>query len=238
MEAIQKTNDKSRTGNAGYETAIRKHKIKDPGSAITHFIAMVMAAAATAPLIKRAGQSTGGSGVAAVTVFMASMILLYGASTSYHSFDISPKVNKVLKKIDHSMISVLIAGTYTPLCIIGLGDRLGYILLVAVWSVAALGVTFKICWVTCPKWVSSVMYVVMGWLCMFVAPFFIRNAGIQAFGWLLAGGILYTAGAVFYALKLSAFNEKHKNFGSHEIFHLFCMAGSFCHYMMVYLYLA
>lgn len=217
---------------------VKLHKIKEPGSAITHFIAMVMAAASTAPLIIRAKQSTGKSGVAAVVIFMVSMMLLYGASTAYHGFDISSKANKVLKKIDHSMISVLIAGTYTPLCIIGLGDRLGYILLAAVWSVAALGITFKICWVTCPKWISSVMYLVMGWLCMLVAPSFIQNAGKHAFGWLLTGGLFYTVGAVIYALKLPQFNEKHKDFGTHEIFHLFCMAGSFCHYMMVYLYLA
>lgn len=217
---------------------VKLHKIKEPGSAITHFIAMVMAAASTAPLIIRAKQGTGKSGVAAVIIFMVSMMLLYGASTAYHGFDISSKANKVLKKIDHSMISVLIAGTYTPLCIIGLGDRLGYILLASVWSVAALGITFKICWVTCPKWISSVMYVVMGWLCMLVAPSFIHNAGMHAFGWLLAGGLFYTVGAVIYALKLPEFNEKHKDFGTHEIFHLFCMAGSFCHYMMVYLYLA
>lgn len=216
---------------------IKLHKIKEPGSAVTHFIAMVMAVAATTPLVVRAKETTGRSATAAGLIFMISMILLYAASTTYHSLDISSNVNKVLKKIDHSMISVLIAGTYTPLCIVGLGDRLGYILLAAVWSVAALGITFKICWVTCPKWISSVMYVVMGWLCMLVAPFFIHNAGMQAFGWLLAGGIFYTVGAVIYALKMPQFNEKHKNFGTHEIFHLFCMAGSFCHYMMVYLYL-
>lgn len=216
---------------------IKLHKIKEPGSAVTHFIAMVMAVAATTPLVVRAKETTGRSATAAGLIFMISMILLYAASTTYHSLDISSNVNKVLKKIDHSMISVLIAGTYTPLCIVGLGDRLGYILLAAVWSVAALGITFKICWVTCPKWISSVMYVVMGWLCMLVAPFFIHNAGMQAFGWLLAGGIFYTVGAVIYALKMPQFNEKHKNFGTHEIFHLFCMAGSLCHYMMVYLYL-
>lgn len=216
---------------------VKIRKIKDPGSAITHFIGMLMAAAATAPLMIKAKSGIQGGTVAPTLIFIISMILLYGASASYHTFDVSEKVNKVLKKLDHSMIFVLIAGTYTPVCILGLGNRMGYILLVTIWSIAALGITFKLCWVTCPKWISSVMYILMGWLCMIAAPFLIKNQGKDAFLWLLVGGIIYTVGGVLYALKLTKFNERHKNFGSHEIFHLFVMGGSFCHFMMVYLYL-
>lgn len=216
---------------------VKIRKIKDPGSAITHFIGMLMAAAATAPLMIKAKAEIQGGTVAPALIFIISMILLYGASASYHTFDVSEKVNKVLKKLDHSMIFVLIAGTYTPVCILGLGNRLGYIMLVTIWSIAALGITFKLCWVTCPKWISSVMYILMGWLCMIAAPFLIRNQGMRAFMWLLVGGIIYTIGGVLYALRLTKFNERHKKFGSHEIFHLFVMGGSFCHFMMVYLYL-
>lgn len=216
---------------------VKIRKIKDPGSAITHFIGMLMAAAATAPLMIKAKSGIQGGTVAPALIFIISMILLYGASASYHTFDVSEKVNKVLKKLDHSMIFVLIAGTYTPVCILGLGNSMGYILLVTIWSIAALGITFKLCWVTCPKWISSVMYILMGWLCMIAAPFLIKNQGKDAFLWLLVGGIIYTVGGVLYALKLTKFNERHKNFGSHEIFHLFVMGGSFCHFMMVYLYL-
>ena len=100
-----------------------------------------------------------------------------------------------------------------------------------------VGITFKLCWVTCPKWISSVMYILMGWLCMIAAPFLIHNLGMGAFRWLLIGGIIYTVGGVLYALKLQKFNEQHPVFGTHEIFHLFVMGGSFCHFMMVYLYL-
>ena len=216
---------------------IKTRKIKDPGSAITHFIGMLMAIAATAPLIIKAHTGVQSGTVAAAWIFIVSMILLYGASTTYHTFDRSTRVNKILKKLDHSMIFVLIAGTYTPVCILGLGNRLGYILLVTIWSIAALGITFKLCWVTCPKWISSVMYVLMGWLCMIAAPFLIHNLGMGAFRWLLIGGIIYTVGGVLYALKLQKFNEQHPVFGTHEIFHLFVMGGSFCHFMMVYLYL-
>lgn len=216
---------------------IKTRKIKEPGSAITHFIGMLMAVAAATPLILKAGSGINKGHIAAVVIFIVSMILLYGASTSYHTFDISEKVNKVLKKLDHAMIFVLIAGTYTPLCVIGLGDRPGYLLLTTIWSIAALGITFKIFWVTCPKWVSSVMYIIMGWLCMVAAPFLIKNLGGSAFAWLLTGGIIYTIGGVIYALKGKKFNQKHKSFGTHEIFHLFCLGGSFCHFMLVYLYL-
>lgn len=220
-----------------YVETNRTLKIKDPGSAITHFIGMFMAAAAAAPLIWKAGNGIGKQHVPAVVVFIVSMILLYGASTSYHTFDISEKVNTILKKLDHAMIFILIAGTYTPVCVIGLGNRLGYFLLTTIWTIAALGITFKMVWVTCPKWLSSVMYIVMGWLCIIAAPFLIRNIGNQAFGWLLTGGIIYTVGGVIYALKGKRFNEKFKKFGTHEIFHLFCLGGSFCHFMLVYLYL-
>lgn len=216
---------------------INTRKIKDPGSAITHLIGMLMAAVAAAPLIGKAREGVTGSHLAAVVIFIVSMVLLYGASTTYHTFDISEKVNTVLKKLDHAMIFVLIAGTYTPVCIIGLGNPMGYWMLTAIWTVAALGITFKMFWVTCPKWVSSVMYIVMGWLCMIAAPLLIRNLGGGAFGWLLTGGIIYTVGGVIYALKGKKFNQKHTKFGTHEIFHLFCMGGSFCHFMLVYLYL-
>lgn len=215
----------------------KTRKIKEPGSAITHFIGMFMAAVAAAPLILKAETGVGRGKIAAVVIFIVSMILLYGASTSYHTFDISEKVNKILKKLDHAMIFVLIAGTYTPVCVIGMGDRMGYLLLTVIWTIAAMGITFKMLWVTCPKWISSVMYIIMGWLCMAAAPFLIQNLGSGAFAWLLTGGIIYTIGGVIYALKLKGFNERHKMFGTHEIFHLFCLGGSFCHFMLVYLYL-
>lgn len=216
---------------------VKNYKIKEPGSAITHFIGMSMAAVAATPLILKAVAGVSRNNIGAVVIFIVSMILLYGASTSYHTFDISEHVNKVLKKLDHAMIFVLIAGTYTPVCVIGLGDRVGHLLLITIWTIAAMGIAFKMFWVTCPRWISSVMYIIMGWLCMVAAPFLIRNLGTGAFAWLLTGGIIYTIGGVIYALKLTGFNERHKNFGTHEIFHLFCMGGSFCHFMLVYLYL-
>ena len=215
----------------------KKHHIKEPGSAITHFIGMLMAIFAAVPLLIKAANEPGRIYIISLTIYAASLILLYAASTTYHTFDISEKVNTVLKKIDHMMISVLIAGSYTPVCLIVLKGRTGIILLSIVWGIAIIGILIKAFWVYCPKWVSSVLYIGMGWTCVLAFTQILNNMSPAAFGWLLAGGIIYTVGGVIYALKLPIFNSRHKNFGSHEIFHLFVMGGSACHFVVMYAFL-
>lgn len=218
---------------------IMKHfKLKDPGSAITHFIGMMMAMFAATPLILRAMHAPDTVHVISLSIFIVSMILLYAASTTYHTFDLSERTNKILKKLDHCMIFVLIAGSYTPICLIVLHGRTGFMLLALVWSIAILGIIFKLCWVTCPKWVSSVLYIAMGWVCVLAFTQILNSLPAAAFNWLLAGGIIYTVGGIIYALKLPIFNAHHKYFGSHEIFHLFVMAGSICHFIMMFEYVA
>lgn len=209
--------------------------IREPGSALTHFIACLMAAIAASPLIMKA---QAGMTTTAVAIFAVSMILLYGASTLYHSVNVTGKVLSVFRKIDHMMIFVLIAGSYTPVCLIALGGSMGYSLLALVWGVAIAGMFINVLWITCPKWVSSVIYIAMGWLCLLVFGTLWSTLPHAAFGWLLAGGIIYTIGGVIYALKLPVFNSLHKNFGSHEIFHLFVMGGSICHFIFMYFYIA
>lgn len=212
--------------------------IKDPGSAITHFVAMVGAVAAATPLLLKASREPGPLHIAALSVFMCSIILLYAASTIYHTLDISPKVNKLLRKLDHMMIFILIAGTYTPVCMVVLGDKTGWDLLALVWGIAIAGILIKAFWITCPKWFSSLLYIAMGWVCVLAFTRIIHALPRAGFGWLLAGGIIYTLGGVIYALKLPLFNSRHKHFGSHEIFHLFVMGGSLCHYIMMYRFVA
>ena len=213
--------------------------IREPGSAITHFIAMMMAVFAATPLLIKAALSSDGKiTLLALGIFCISMILLYGASATYHSLNISGKALRIFRKIDHMMIFVLIAGSYTPVCLIILGGKLGYTLLSVVWGIALFGMILKACWVTCPKWFSSIIYIAMGWICLGVFGTLWNVLPHAAFGWLLAGGIIYTIGGVIYALKLSIFNGKHKFFGSHEIFHLFVMGGSICHFIFMYLYVA
>ena len=183
--------------------------IREPGSAITHFIAMMMAIFATSPLLVKAALNGNHTTILAMAVFMGSMVLLYGASTVYHSLVVRDKILKIFRKLDHMMIFVLIAGSYTPVCLIVLGGKSGYTLLAAVWGIAAAGMLIKVLWINCPKWFSSVIYIA-----------------------------IYTVGGVIYALKLPVFNAKHSQFGSHEVFHLFVMAGSICHFVFMYQYVA
>ena len=198
---------------------------------------MLMAIFAAVPLLIKAANEPSRIYIISLAIYAASLILLYAASTSYHTFDISPKVNTILKKADHMMISDLIAGSYTPVCLLVLKGRTGIILLSIVWAIAIAGILIKAFWVYCPKWVSSVLYIGMGWTCVLAFTQILNNMSPAAFGWLLAGGIIYTVGGVIYALKLPIFNSKHKNFGSHEIFHLFVMGGSACHFIVMYAFL-
>ena len=197
---------------------------------------MLMAIFAAVPLIIKAANEPEKIYLISITVYAISLVLLYAASTTYHTFDKSQKVNTILKKIDHMMISVLIAGSYTPICLLVLPRRIGTLLLSIVWGIAIVGILLKAFWVYCPKWISSVLYIGMGWTCVLAFTQLLNSMSPAAFGWLLAGGLIYTIGGVIYALKLPLFNNRHKYFGSHEIFHLFVMGGSMCHFVVMYVF--
>lgn len=231
---LEKTTKNTMENNL--KTLIIKY-IKDPGSTITHFIGMVMAIPAAIPLLIKAARQSDPLYIVAMGVYALSLILLYTASTAYHTFDRSERINTILKKIDHMMISVLIAGSYTPICLLVLEKKTGLVLLGIVWGIALIGILIKAFWVYCPKWVSSVLYIGMGWTCVLAFGQIFHAMSPAGFGWLLAGGIIYTVGGIIYALKLSVFNNRHKYFGSHEIFHLFVMGGSLCHYIVMYAYI-
>lgn len=213
-------------------------KIREPGSAITHFIAMLLALFSAAPLLVRSALRSDATSLAAMSVFIGSMILLYGASTLYHSVNVSGRLLCAFKKLDHMMIFILIAGTYTPVCLITLKGTVGFLLLAAVWGIALTGILIKAFWIYCPKWFSSILYISMGWICLSVIGKLWSLLPLPAFLWLLSGGVIYTIGGIIYALKLPFFNARHKFFGSHEIFHLFVMAGSLCHFIFMFVYLA
>ena len=213
-------------------------KVWIPGSALTHFIAMILAIIAAIPLLSKAGHDSGHMHISALAIFILSMIGLYAASTIYHTLDISPKINKLLRKIDHMMIFILIAGTYTPVCMIVLGDKTGWTMLTLVWGIAIVGILINALWITCPKWFSTLIYIAMGWVCILAITKILSSMPRAGFMWLLAGGIIYTVGGIIYAMKLPFFNSRHRYFGSHEIFHLFVMGGSLCHYVMMYRFVA
>ena len=208
-----------------------RFRIKDPVSAGTHFTGFILAlAAAPVLLVHSAGKGMGTSEIISQVVFMLSMMILYAASTVYHTF--SGPLS--LKKFDHMSIFLLIAGTYTPCCVSIIGGADGRQLMILVWLIAAAGIVFKFFWVTCPRWVSSVIYIMMGWAVIWKMPALLSGISQKAFTLLLAGGLCYTVGGVIYALKLRLIPENRIGFGNHELFHVLVMAGSLCHWVMLY----
>lgn len=222
---------------SGSDTSLEKSFLKDPGSAITHFIGILLSCIGAVLIMNKSIQQVNSSAPLACGIFMTSMILLYTASTLYHSIYASKKITLLLKKFDHIMIYFLIAGTYTPICLLALPKATGIKLLSIIWLLTLCGLVLTAFWVSSPKWLNSTIYILMGWLCIFAFKPLFNAISVKAFGWLLAGGIIYTIGGIIYALKLPIFNKLHKNFGSHEIFHLFVLAGSICHFYMIYTYL-
>ncbi len=207
--------------------------VKDPISALTHFIGFVASVILTPFLfIKAFFHSPDLKDLVGISIYMLSMSALYGASAAYHTFLLPKKADDVLKKLDHMSIFLLIAGTYTPLCLSIMEPSLGMPLLIAVWSVALGGMLLKAIWVHCPRIVSSIIYIAMGWLAVFRVRTVYRALGLGAFLWLLAGGILYTIGGVLYSLHFSL-NE---DWSEHEIFHLFVLFGSLCHFILIFFY--
>lgn len=217
---------------------MKKLQLKDPASALTHILGSATALLTSIPLLIRLANSSDYLHTISIAIFSFGLVLLYTASSLYHSINSTETVNRRLKKFDHMSIFVLIAGTYTPICLIVLGGRSGLTLFFVIWVMALAGMFLKAFWVYCPRWVSSVIYIAMGWMCIFTFPQLVNKLSGSAFLWLLAGGIIYTIGGVIYALKLPLFNSLHKNFNSHDIFHLFCLGGSFCHFVLMYFYVA
>lgn len=210
--------------------------IKDPISALTHFIGALLSIVGLVFLIYYGVVKGTVWHIVSFSIFGASLILLYSASTIYHSIKASPKVTKILRKIDHMMIYVLIAGTYTPICLVALRGPWGWSLLIGIWTLAILGIFVKAFWLNAPRWVSTSFYLGMGWLVVIAIIPLGKSMPLGAILWLVAGGLLYTLGAVIYGLKWPKINLKY--FGFHEIFHLFVMAGSFSHFWLMKGYIA
>lgn len=209
-------------------------KIKDPVSALTHFIGFLAAIPITILLIYEASISASKLHVIAFSIFGATLLALYGASTIYHWLCISKEKEKILRRIDHMMIFVLIAGTYTPVCLIPLNGKWGWTLLSLVWGFALAGIVLKIVWMEAPRWLSTVIYVVMGWLVVIAFYPLMQAVPKEGVLLLLAGGITYTIGAVIYGIKWIPFQNKW--FGAHELFHLFVMGGSAFHIAFMFKY--
>ncbi|MDO5038280.1 hemolysin III family protein [Clostridium sp.] len=209
--------------------------LREPLNGLTHIIgAGLSLIGLIALIIKAIITNSSLMTIVSVILFGVSMILLYSASATYHSVISTEKVIYTLKKLDHSMIFVLITGSYAPFCLIALNNKVGFILFGAVLISAILGIIFKMFWVTCPKWVSSVMYIAIGWFAIFAIYPLSQVLIPKALFLLVLGGIMYTIGGIIYAFKDNKFQIG--QFGTHEIFHIFIMLGTLCHFLAVFLY--
>lgn len=209
-------------------------RIKEPVSALTHFFGFLAAIPILITLVRIASQRGGIEAPFSMAVFGVSLLLLYGASTIYHTLSLSPASTAALRRIDHMMIFILIAGTYTPICMITLHGVWGYTLLGLVWFCAAAGICLKAFCPNTPRWLSTGIYVVMGWLVVIAFMPLKQALSGTAIGILAAGGVTYTLGAVIYAVKWPKFQFKY--FGFHELFHLFVLGGSAFHIAFMYQY--
>jgi hemolysin III len=164
----------------------------------------------------------------AAAVYFASSILLFGNSALYHRFNWRPFTKKLLKRIDHANIFLLIAGTYTPMAVSGLSSDKGVTLLIAVWIIAVLGIGFRVFWLSAPRWLYVPIYLAMGWIAViYIVDFFYANWVMMTL--VIIGGLCYSVGAVIYGAKKP--NPIPAHFGFHEIFHALTVAAFFCHWV-------
>ena len=201
-----------------------------PWSAITHGVGAVLALIGTLLLLARSFGHW--SQFSAFAVYGLSMTGLYTASTLYHCINTSVRGRLALRKYDHCSIYLLIAGSYTPVCLIALKDTMGIPLAGIIWVLAAAGMVLSIAWIDCPRWLTSGVYLFMGWLALFAIGPLTRALPAEGLTALVLGGVLYSIGGVLYALKWPGRNNP--RFGCHEIFHVFILLGSACHFWMMY----
>ena len=211
-------------------------KLKDPFSGLSHLAGALLSIVGLSVLVYQSILQGSMSHIVAFSIFGASLVLLYTSSALYHLLILSDKKMLKLRRIDHMMIFVLIAGTYTPVCLIPLKGPWGYSFLVGIWLLAASGILIKKFWMNAPRWLSTLLYVTMGWLVIIAFWPLIQTVSLNGIFWLALGGVLYTIGAIIYATKWPP-NYIPGWMGFHEIFHVFIMAGSFCHFWLMAKYI-
>jgi len=209
-------------------------KVREPFNGFSHLFGAVASVLGMYILVRRALIYGTGRHVVSFAIFGMSLILLYSSSALYHLLFVSDKATKILRYVDHSMIYVLIAGTYTPLCLISLWREPGLIVFACIWGLTIAGMITTGIWLNAPRWLSTLIYTIMGWLIIVTTSSLIPAITLSGFEWLLGGGILYSIGAIIYGLKWPNLPSGFLDF--HGIFHLFILAGSFCHYWLIFKY--
>lgn len=217
-------------------------KIKDPVSGFTHLLGALLSIAGLVLMIIYSALFSDEKAwdIVSVSIFGTGLILLYTFSSLYHLLNLKEKGTRIFRKFDHIMIYVLIASTYTPICLGPLRGPWGWSIFGVVWGLAIMGTILTAVWLDAPRWLTTGIYIAMGWIVVIAAFPMISifskiPKGMEALAWLLAGGIFYTIGGVIYGLKWPKINNKYVGF--HEIFHIFVMLGSFCQFWCIFKYM-
>jgi len=205
--------------------------VRDPISGFTHLAGALLGVGGLIYLLVRTLPGGDPRSIASAVIFGVSLILLYASSATYHLISVLPETRLIFRRIDHALIFTLIAGSYTPFCLVTLRDAGGTRLLSIVWGIAGVGLLLSLFWIHAPRWLSTALYLFMGWFLVFDMPTLMRLLDHDTLTWLVAGGMFYTLGAFIYALQRPDPFPPH--FGFHEIWHLMVLAGSTCHFISV-----
>jgi hemolysin III len=202
---------------------------REPVNSLTHWGGAILALAGLIALLI-VGWSTPAK-IISLAIYGVSLIFLFSASATYHMVKVKDKALEIFRKVDHAAIYVLIAGTYTPFCVNAFEGFWKWGMLSIIWSLAIIGIVVKIFYIKSPRWLSAGIYVIMGWISVSAAGEMLSALPAWVFAWLLAGGIIYTLGAIVYATKM--FNFKPGVFGFHEVWHIFVLLAAAAHFVAV-----
>ena len=204
-------------------------KLREPVNSLTHWAGALLGLAGLVALLI-VGWSTPAK-IVSLLIYGLSLIAMFSASATYHMVRAKEKVMLILRKIDHSAIFLLIAGTYTPFCVNAFSGFWKWGMLSIIWSLAAIGIIVKVFYIKAPRWLNAGIYIVMGWLCVGAAGQMLATLPVWVFVWLITGGVIYTLGALVYITKI--FNFVPGVFGFHEVWHIFVMLAAAAHFVAV-----
>ncbi len=211
------------------------HTLREPVNSISHAAGAIASLAGLTLLIILASLKGSAWHIVSFSIFGLTLVMMFTSSSIYHGLKIPDEKLDLFHRIDHIMIFLLIAGTYTPICLVPLRGPRGFIILGIVWGLALAGIILKIFFMNIPRMVSTLIYLIMGWICIAAIGPIIKALQGPCIAWLFAGGLFYSTGAVIYALKQP--DPFPGVFGFHEIWHLFVISGGFCHFWVFFKYL-
>lgn len=213
---------------------LKKLKQNEPFSSLSHFIGTILSLVGLILLVVLAGIKGNAWKVVGFSIYGISLVLLYGASALYHFISSENNKKKLFQKFDHALIYVLIAGTYTPICLVVLRGAWGWSIFGVVWGLAVAGILIKFLELKIKPWLSTVLYILMGWVAVVAISPLAESLSAGGLVWLFVGGLFYTVGTIFFGLE--RYIPRKRWFGMHEVFHIFVLGGSFCHFWLMLKY--